>query len=218
MLTTILVGILLLAFGIAFCFYGYRAFLIFLPIVGFIVGFYVGAQAMQIALNESFLATTLSIIVGLVSGVIGAFASYLFMIMGIVLVAGVLGFAMTAGVLNLLNLDTGCISFLVGLASAGAVVWLTLRFKLIRYVLIVITAILGANAIILSVLLFFNRVTVEQIVSPLGTVSPILTESPLYILLFVALFGAGVYIQFIASRDFDFENIKIFERWSAANR
>lgn len=218
MLTTILIGIILLAIGIAFCFYGYRTFLIFLPIMGFIAGFYIGAQAMQIALNEGFLATALSLIVGLVSGVIGAFASYVFMIIGIVLVAGILGFAIAAGVLSLLGLDPGCIAFLVGLGSAGAVVWLTMRYKLVRYVLIVITAVLGANAILLSALLFLNRITVEQIVSPSGTISPILTDSPLYILLLVALFGAGVYVQFVASRNFDFEDIKIFERWSAANR
>jgi hypothetical protein len=218
MLTTILVGIVLLAFGIAFCFYGYRAFLILLPIVGFFAGFYVGAQAMQIALNEGFLATTLSVIVGLGAGIIGAFASYVFMIMGIVLVAGILGFAVTAGVLELLGVSTGCFSSLVGLASAIAAVWLTLRYKMVRYVLIIITAILGANTIILSLLLFFNRISVEQIVSPLGTISPILKESPLYIILFLALFGVGVYFQFLASRDFDFDNIKLFERWSAANR
>jgi hypothetical protein len=218
MLTTILVGIVLLAFGIAFCFYGFRVFLVFLPIIGFIAGFYIGAEAMQIALNEGFLATALSIIVGLGAGIIGAFASYVFMILGIVLVAGILGFAVTAGVLELLGVSTGCFSSLVGLASAVAAVWLTMRYKLVRYVLIVITAVLGANAIILSLLLFFNRITVEQIVSPLGTISPILKDSPLFIILFLALFGAGVYVQFLASRDFNFEDIKIFERWSAANR
>ncbi len=218
MLTTILVGIVLMAFGIAFCFYGFRAFLILLPIIGFISGFYIGAQAMQIALNEGFLATTLSIIVGLGAGIIGAFASYIFMIIGIVLVAGILGFALTAGVLDLIGVSTSCLSSLVGLASAIAAVWLTLKYKLVRYVLIVITALLGANAIILSLLLFFNRISVEQIISPLGTVSPIIKDSPLYIILFVALFGIGVYVQFLASRDFEFENIKIFERWSAANR
>jgi hypothetical protein len=218
MITTILVGIILLAFGIAFCFYGFRAFLILLPIIGFIAGFYTGAQAMQIALNEGFLSTILSIIVGLAGGVIGAFASYVFMMLGIVLVAGILGFAVTAGILNLLGVSTGCLSALVGLASAGAAVWLTWRYKLVRYVLIVITAILGADLIILSVLLFFNRISVQQIVSPLGTISPILKESPLYIIFFLVLFGAGVYVQFIASRDFNFEDIKLFERWSAANR
>lgn len=218
MLTTILIGIVLLAFGIAFCFFGFRAFLVLLPIIGFIAGFYIGAEAMQIALNEGFLATSLSIIVGLGAGIIGAFASYVFMILGIVLVAGILGFAVAAGVLELLGLDTGCISSLVGLASAVAAVWLTMRYKLVRYVLIVITAVLGANAIILSLLLFFNRITVEQIVSPLGTISPILKDSPLYIILFLALFGAGLYVQFLASRDFNFEDIKLFERWSAANR
>jgi len=218
MLTTILVGLILLAFGIAFTFYGFRAFLVLLPIIGFIGGFYIGAQAMQIALNETFLATLLSIIVGLVAGVIGAFASYLFMMFAIILVAGIMGFAIAAGVLDLLGLDTGCIGFLVGLGSAGAAVWLTMRYKLVRYVLIVMTAILGANAILLSVLLFLNRVTVEQITSPSGTIAPVIQNPTLYILLFLGLVIAGIYVQFIASRDFDFENIKIFERWSAANR
>ena len=218
MLVTILVGVLLLAFGIAFCFYGFRAFLILLPIVGFIGGFYVGAQAMQIALNEGFLATTLSIIVGLVGGAIGAFAVYIFLIIGIIIAAAILGFAITAGILDLLGVSTGCLSSLVGLASAGAAVWLTWRYRLVRYVLIVITAIIGADLIILSVLLFFNRITVEEIVSPLGTISPILRESPLFIVIFLVLFAAGVYVQYIASKDFDFENIKLFERWSAANR
>jgi hypothetical protein len=93
-----------------------------------------------------------------------------------------------------------------------------MRYKLIRYVLILITAVLGANAILLSVLLFLGRVSVEDIVSPMGTVAPVLNNSSLYIILFVVLVGAGIYVQFLASRDFDFDNIKIFERWSAANR
>ena len=112
MLTTILVGVVLLLFGIAFCFYGYKAFMVLLPVVGFIVGFYVGAQAMQIALDEGFLATILSVAVGLVSGVIGAFASYLFFIFGIILISGIVGFAVSAGILDLLGVEsrTSCFS------------------------------------------------------------------------------------------------------------
>jgi hypothetical protein len=218
MLTTILVGLILLAFGIAFCYYGFRAFLILLPIMGFIAGFYIGAQAIQIAMDQGFLATALGVIFGLLGGVIGAFASYVFLMIGIVLVAGMLGFAVAAAILSLFDLDPGCIAALLGLGSAGATVWLTMRYKLVRYVLIVMTAVLGANAIMLSVLLFLNRISVEDIVSPLGTVAPILSESPLYIIIFLVLLGSGIYVQFIASRDFDFDNIKIFERWSAANR
>jgi hypothetical protein len=218
MLTTILVGLVLLAFGVAFCFYGFRAFMIFLPVMGFIAGFYIGAQAIQIAMDQGFLATTLSVVFGLLGGVIGAFASYVFFIIGIVLVAGILGFAVAAAIMNLLNLEPGCIAPLLGLGSAGAAVWATMRYKLIRYVLILITAVLGANAILLSVLLFLGRVSVEDIVSPMGTVAPVLSNSTLYIILFVVLVGAGIYVQFLASRDFDFDNIKIFERWSAANR
>jgi hypothetical protein len=215
-LATIIVGIILLVFGTAFCFYGFRTFLILLSIVGFIAGFYIGAQAMQIALDEGFLATTLSIIVGLGAGLVGAFASYVLLILGIVLVAGIMGFAITAGIMDLFSIDTSCLSSLVGLASAVVAVWLTMKYKLVGNVLIAITAFLGADLIILSVLLFFNRISVEQIASPLGTFSPILSESPLCIVLLLVLFGAGVYVQYLASRDFDFENIKIFDRWSAA--
>ena len=218
MLTTIIVSLILLAFGIAFCFYGFRAFLLLLPVMGFISGFYVGAQAIQIAMDQGFFATTLGIIFGLLGGIIGAFAAYMFLILGIVLAAAILGFAVAAGVLNLFNIDPGCIAALIGLGSAGAAVWLTWRNRLVRYVVILITAVLGANAIILSVLLFLNRIELADIVSPLGTVSPILNDSPLYIIVFVVLFGAGVYVQYLASREFDFENIKVFERWSATNR
>lgn len=192
--------------------------MILLPIIGFIAGFYIGAQAMQIALNEGFLATTLSVVVGLFSGILGAFISYLFFIFAIILVAGILGFAVIAGIFDLIGIENNCITSLVGLASAIGAVWLTMRYKLVRYVLIVFTAIIGADAIILSLLLFFNRITLEQIASPVGIFGPIIRESPLYIILFFGLFGAGVYVQYLASRDFDFENIKLFERWSAANR
>jgi len=218
MLTTILVGLILLAFGIAFCFYGFRAFLVLLPIIGFIVGFYIGAQAMQIALAEGFLASTLSIIVGLLSGVIGAFAAYVFFMIGIIMVAGTMGFALAAGILDLLGIDPGCIAFLVALGTAGLAVWLTMRYKLVRYILIVFTAILGANAIVLSILLIFNRVSLQEVVSPTGTFTPILAESPLYIIAFLVLLGVGIYVQFVASRDFDFENIKLLGRWTPTRR
>lgn len=218
MLTTILVGIVLLLFGIAFCFYGYKAFMVLLPVVGFIVGFYAGAQAMQIALDEGFLATTLSVVVGLGAGILGAFGAYVIFIMGIILIAGIVGFAVTAGIFDLLGVDNSCIASLIGLAFAAGGVWLTLRYKLVRYVIIVFTAIIGADAIILSVLLFLNRITVEEITAPGGIFAPVFKSSPLFIIIFLALFGAGVYIQWVASRDFNFEDIKLFERWSPTNR
>jgi hypothetical protein len=218
MLTTILVGIILLAFGIAFCFYGFRAFLILLPVIGFIVGFYIGAHAIQIAMDQGFLATTLGIIFGLLGGVIGAFASYVFFIIGIVLVAGLMGFAVAAGILSLFDIDPGCIAALFGLGSAAAAVWLTMRYNLVRYVLIFITAVLGSTWIMLSVLLFLNRITVEQLTSQQGIVYPVISEAPLFWIISLVLIVAGIYVQFIASRDFDFDNIKIFDRWRAANR
>lgn len=218
MLTAILVGIVLLAFGIAFCFYGFRTFLVLLPVIGFIAGFYIGAHAIQIAMDQGFLATTLGIIFGLLGGVIGAFASYVFMMIGIVIVAGLLGFAVAGGILSLFDLDPSCISALIGLGSAGAAVWLTLRYKLVRYVLIIMTAVLGSTAIMLSVLLFLNRITVAELTSQQGILYPVFSEAPVFWIISLVLIAAGIYVQYLASRNFDFENINVFERWSAAKR
>ena len=169
-------------------------------------------------MEQGFLATTLGIIFGLLGGVIGAFASYVFLIIGIVIVAGILGFAVAGAILSLFDLDPGCISALVGLGSAGLAVWLTMRYKLVRYVLIVMTAVLGATAIMLSVLLFLNRITIEELTSQQGIVYPVFNEAPVFWIIFLVLIGAGIYVQYFASRNFDFDNIKVFDRWSAANR
>jgi hypothetical protein len=187
-------------------------------VIGFIAGFYIGAHAIQIAMEQGFLETTLGIIFGLLGGVIGAFASYVFVMIGIIIVAGLLGFAVAGGILSLFDLDPSCISALIGLGSAGAAVWLTLRYKLVRYVLIIMTAVLGSTAIMLSVLLFLNRITVAELTSQQGIVYPVFNEAPVFWIISLVLIGAGIYVQYLASREFDFENINVFERWSAANR
>jgi uncharacterized membrane protein (DUF106 family) len=46
---------------------------------------------------------------------------------------------------------------------------------------------------------------VEQLTSENGILSPIVNESPFYLILLVLLFGVGIYAQVIASRTFDFE-------------
>lgn len=62
--------------------------------------------------------------VGIGAGVVGAFASYFLMMPG-VLAAGIMGFAITAGIMNLLGIDNSYLSSLVGSASAVIAVWLT---------------------------------------------------------------------------------------------
>lgn len=212
MLTTILAGIILLLFGIAFCFYGFRAIQILLPLVGFVINFYLGFQGAQVALGEGIISTTTSLVIGLGLGIVGAIGAYFFLIFAVAIIAGLAGYAIAAGILPLFGLDAGCLAFLIGLAIAFGTAWLTIRYELTRYVLIVFTAILGSITIVLSLLLFFNRIDTDQILGPTGIMAPILRDSPIFIILLLGLFGVGVYVQMIASRDYDFAGLKLFGR------
>ncbi len=50
-------GLIALTFGLVVIFGGYRLFLVLLPIWGFFVGFYVGAQTIQVIFDVGFYCT-----------------------------------------------------------------------------------------------------------------------------------------------------------------
>ena len=74
----ILLGLLAVAIGLAFCFYGFRVFMVLLPIWGFFAGFLLGANAMTALFGDAFLATATGWVVGFLLGLLFAVLSYLY--------------------------------------------------------------------------------------------------------------------------------------------
>ena len=95
----ILVGVVAIVIGLAWAFYGFKAFLILLPIWAFLVGFCAGASWIQQLFGDGFLATTTSWVGGLVIGIVLAVLSYFWYYAAIVIVGGALGYTLGAGVL-----------------------------------------------------------------------------------------------------------------------
>ena len=83
----IVVGLLGVVLGAAFCFAGFRFFLILLPIWGLFAGFMVGAGATATLLGEGFLGSVLGIAVGVVVAIVFALLSYFYW-WGAILVVG----------------------------------------------------------------------------------------------------------------------------------
>src|SRR5262245_39452779 len=75
-LEQILVGIVAIVIGLAWAFYGFKAFIILLPIWAFLVGFAAGASWLQELFGEGFFATITSCVGGLVGGGRPAAMSY----------------------------------------------------------------------------------------------------------------------------------------------
>jgi hypothetical protein len=74
-LNGLLLGALAIGIGLAFAFWGFRVFLILLPIWGFFAGFLLGAQGMTYLFGDAFLATTLGWVVGFLLGLLFAVLS-----------------------------------------------------------------------------------------------------------------------------------------------
>jgi hypothetical protein len=83
--------------GLVALLYGYRLFLILLPIWGFFSGFAIGATATSAFFGGGFLATIVGWVIGFFVGLVFAVLSYLFYIVGVALLSATFGFFLGYG-------------------------------------------------------------------------------------------------------------------------
>ncbi len=102
----LLIGLFAIAIGLAFAFYGFRVFLVLLPIWGFFAGFVLGAAAMDALFPDSgFLVEVSSWVIGFIIGIVFAVLSYLYYWVAIILLGGVLGYQLTYGVFQWIGFE-----------------------------------------------------------------------------------------------------------------
>jgi len=190
-----------LLFGLAVCFAGYRLFLVLLPIWGFVFGFGLGAQTVQVIFGDAFLATVTSWVVGFIVAVIFAVLSYLFYIFAVALIAGSLGYSAAVGLLTAIGMDFGLIVWLIGLVAAVALAVVVLRFNIQKIVIELATAFLGAGAIVGTFVALFSGISSTQLVQA-GT-KWVLQNQPLWLIVFIVLGALGLVAQIRNDRRFE---------------
>ncbi|GIK72546.1 MAG: hypothetical protein BroJett021_15340 [Chloroflexota bacterium] len=210
----ILFGALFALFvGAAFALWGYRIFLVLLPIWGFFAGFWLGAHGITLLFGEGFLATTTGWMVGLVVGFFLAIFSYLFYGLGVAFVAGSIGYAIGSGMMAAMGLTAGWLLFIVGASVAVMVILLTLLFNLQKYVIITLTAIGGANAILLGVLLLLNRVTLTGLSGAGNAIQPVLADSWFWSIAWAVIAALGIFYQVRSNRVYRWQKEYYVESW-----
>jgi len=210
MITLILFAVLL---GAAFCFAGYRFFLVLLPILGFFAGFWLGGYSTSLLLGTGFLATVASLVVAVVVGIIGAVLSYLFYMAGVVIVAAAFGGAVGSGVMSALGFDAGLIMALVTIVSAVVAAGLTLLLNVQKLVIVLFTAMAGSSLFVLAGTLILGQVTVVQLQAGGNFLRPVFQGSWLWGLVWLVLTAAGVVIQFRTNRTYEFSKEAYVEGW-----
>ncbi len=212
-MSVFLYALLALLLGAAFCFVGYRFFLVMLPIWGFFAGLWLGAFTVSAIFGTGLFATTTSLVVGIVVGIIGAILSYLFYIVGVAIVAAAIGGALGSGIMTAIGFDPGFVVTLVAIISAVISVGLTLLFHIQKYVIIALTALAGASLIVVSVLLLLGQVTLLEIQTSGNLIKPMVQASWFWALVWLAVAVTGVVLQIRTNRTYDFTKETYVENW-----
>ncbi|MFC2036893.1 DUF4203 domain-containing protein [Chloroflexota bacterium] len=213
MLATVTLALFAVLLGVAFCFVGYRFFLVMLPIWGFFGGFWIGAYTVSLILGGGFLATTTGLVVGFVVGIIGAVLSYLFYLVGVAIIAASFGGALGSGVMGALGFDPGLIMAIVTIVSGLIAAGLTLLLNLQKYVIIILTAVAGAVLIVLAGMLVFGQVSIADLQTGGNFIQPIFQGSWFWGVVWLVLAIAGAILQIRANRTYAFTREMYVEGW-----
>ena len=195
-------AILAIIVGLVALLYGYRLFLILLPIWGFFSGFAIGATATSALFGGGFLATLVGWVIGFFVGLVFAVLSYLFYIVGIALLSATFGFFLGYGFM-LLFMNPSLIPTLVGIAMAVIVAFVVLAFNIQKPVLEFITAFGGASAILTGILLLFGRIPFESLGE--NPVQLVIQDSWFWLIGWLVLGIAGFAFQINSNRTFVLE-------------
>lgn len=157
------IAIVALLIGAAFCFGGWRFFLLLLPFWGLLVGFQVGVEAVQAIFGDGTFATVTSWLVGFGFALVFAVLSYLWWYAAIALLGGSVGFMIGSAAWGLIGNSDGLIAFLLGLALAVVFAIGILVLNVPRLLVIVVSGLGGAAAIVAAWFILTGQIPVDHI-------------------------------------------------------
>jgi len=189
----LVMAILAVVIGLAFCFGGWRFFLLLLPIWGFVVGFGLGTEAMRALFGDGTFATVTSWIVGFVIAVLFAILSYLYYYAAIAILAGAVGYAIGAAAWGIIGNEQGVIAFVIGLVVGVVFAIGVLALNVPRYLVIVLTGLGGAATVIAGWFLLIGKVPADNVTW--WQVGKLISDSWFYLIVWGLIAAAGIVAQ-----------------------
>jgi hypothetical protein len=194
--TTTVIGLLAIAIGLLACFAGYRVFRIVLPIIGFLVGFGIGARLAETVFNEPYLSTPLGWGVAIVVGLLAAVVAFIWWYVSVAIAIAGLGYALGYGAAT--GLGVGATPALVIGIAVAVVFWIAaIMLRVPTGLVIVASAFWGASALLGGTLVLLGRIDPNQLRN--GTVDVVIADSTLMLAIWLALGIAGVIVQWVTT-------------------
>ncbi|HEY8760088.1 MAG TPA: DUF4203 domain-containing protein [Candidatus Dormibacteraeota bacterium] len=187
------IGLLTLVVGIVLCFGGHRFFRFLMVLVGITVGFILGASGVAAITRGQFLDSLWAWIVAIVVALALGGLAIPFYAAGVAVLGGVVAYLVGSGVMAYLGYGTGTLTQAVGIVAGAVAIVLIFLFRVHRLVVLAVTALTGAGAILAGVLILLGRLAFDV---PTATdPTAVLRSTPLWLLLLVVLFLAGIGAQ-----------------------
>jgi hypothetical protein len=155
-------GLIAIAAGALFCFRGYLAFRLIIPVWGAFVGFTLGAGVIDSVTDEGFLGTSLGWLVGLAVAVLFAVLAYLYYQVAVILAMGSIGFALGTSLMVAIDVPWSWVVILVGVALGALLAFAAIVTDLPMVLLVLLSALGGASAITLGIMLLSGAVNTED--------------------------------------------------------
>ena len=199
-----LIGLLILVVGAAFCFAGYRFFRILIAIWGFFAGFNLGASGMAALFGQNFLGTVTGWVLGIVVGLVIAMLAYFLYYFAIVVLGASVGYAIGSGLMGAIGLNNpGFLSVIVGVVLAVILTILVLALNLPKLLIMVLTAIGGAAAIVSGFLLLFGQIPLAAL--QYGFAAAAIRASWIWSLVVIVLAVVGFVAQWRTMQEYTLE-------------
>ncbi|MBV9324013.1 MAG: hypothetical protein JO352_09535 [Chloroflexi bacterium] len=141
--------------------------------------------------------------------VIFAVLSYLFYFVAVAVVAAALGYGLGVTVVEAIGINFGLIVWLVGVVLAIIVAALVLALNIQKLVIVVATALLGAEVIVGTFLFLFGGLPETQLLQ--NPVHVALQVSPFCAIVFIVLAVLGIIAQLQSNRQVQ---VVAYNRWS----
>lgn len=202
----LVVGLIAVLMGAVFCFRGYLAMRIVIPLWGAFAGFMLGAGI--VAGDAGFLATALGWIVGLGVAVVFGLIAYLYYEVSVIIGMLAIGFVLGTSVMVALGVTWSWLIIAGGIVLALALAVVGIIGDLPMLLLTVLTALAGASTILGGLMLLFNEVDVGEFSS--GMTTEVLDAGWWWYLGWGLLAGAGIIVQY---RDTERRRDSLREAW-----
>jgi hypothetical protein len=187
------VGLLTLVVGIVLCFGGHRFFRFLMVLVGATAGFILGASGAAAVTKGQFLDNIWAWVVAIVIAVVLAGLAIPFYAAGVAVLGGVVAYLVGSGAMIYLGYGTGTYTQAVGIVAGAVAIVVIYLFRVHRLLVLAVTALSGAGLILAGVLILLGKLAF--VVATAADPTAVLRSTPLWLLLLVVLFLAGVGAQ-----------------------